>query len=159
MDPISLIFVLVGGAVVLLIGELLLPTHGVLGFAGLLCLAGAIGVCFYLNRWLGLGVLLAAVIASPFVWNFLITVWMKTPVGKRIVLAPYESRVAPPAVRAGDTGITVSELRPMGEVEFDGRRFEAIAEHGMIPPGSRVRVVALRQGMPAVRVIPSEPAT
>jgi membrane-bound ClpP family serine protease len=152
MDPIFLILILVGAGIVLLVGELLLPTHGGLGIAGVLSLLGAVGVCFYLNQWLGLGVLVAGILISPFVWNFMIAAWLKTPVGKRIVLTPFESKVSPPPVQPGDIGVTVSELRPMGEVEFGQMRIEAISELGMIPPGSTVRVVAIREGMPAVRV-------
>ena len=55
MDPVALSLLLLAGAIVLLVGELLLPTHGVLGLMGLFCLAGAIGVTFYINRWLGFG--------------------------------------------------------------------------------------------------------
>jgi len=152
MDPVFVILILIGAGIVLLIGELLLPTHGGLGIAGILALLGAVGVCFYLNRWLGLGVLVAAIIASPFVWNFMIAAWLRTPVGKRIVLAPLESKVSPPPVKPGDVGVTVSELRPMGEVDFGPLRLEAISELGMIPAGSTVRVVAIREGMPAVRI-------
>ena len=152
MEPIYVILLLVGAGIILLVGELLLPTHGILGIAGLAALLGAVGVCFRINQWLGLGVLVAAILVSPLLWNFMIAAWMKTPVGKRIVLARFESRITPPPVQPGDIGISISELRPMGEVEFGNLRLEAISEIGMIPPGSTVRVVSIREGRPAVRV-------
>jgi hypothetical protein len=46
----------------------------------------------------------------------------------------------------------------MGECEFDddGQRLEVISEHGMIPPGTKVKVVSIVNGRPAVRVIARE---
>jgi membrane-bound ClpP family serine protease len=48
--------------------------------------------------------------------------------------------------------MTVSELRPMGWCEFDGQRLEAMSEHGIVPPGTRITVVALVNQRPTVRV-------
>lgn len=41
----------------------------------------------------------------------------------------------------GTTGVTVSVLRPMGEVEIAGRRHEARADIGSLERGEKVRVV------------------
>ena len=152
MDPIPLMLLLVGAGVVLLIGELLLPTHGLLGILGLASLMGAIAACFWINRWAGLAVFVAALIASPFIWMFMISVWMKTPIGKRVVLPPMESNRAAITVRLGDIGTAVTELRPMGECEFGGgERLEATSERGIIPAGSQVKIVAMGDGKPIVR--------
>ena len=160
MEPIPVMLLLIGGGIVLLAGELLLPTHGVLGIAGLACFAGAVGVCFYINRWLGLGVLVASIIASPFIWNFTLALWLRSPMGKRMVPPLIESRVAPLPVSMGDEGVAVSELRPMGEVEFATKRIEAISERGMIRAGQKVRVVSVSGGgLPTVRAIAAEPTS
>src|SRR5688500_11648181 len=154
MDPIALSLILLAGAVVLLVGELLLPTHGVLGLMGLLCLAGAIGVTFYINRWLGLGVFLAAVVASPFAWAIGLRIWERSPVGRRVLLPPAD--VARPVipVKLGQVGTAFSELRPMGEVDFDNdQRMEAISERGIIRAGQKVKVVNVTNGMPTVRAV------
>lgn len=42
---------------------------------------------------------------------------------------------------AGASGVTVSALRPMGEVEVEGRRYEARADLGSLERGEAVRVV------------------
>ena len=153
MDPIALSLILLAGALVLLVGELLLPTHGVLGFMGLICLAGAIGVTFYINRWLGLGVFLAAVAVSPFAWALGLRVWERSPVGRRVLLPPAD--VARPVipVKLGQVGTAFSEMRPMGEVDFDELRMEAISERGIIRAGQRVRVVAVSNGVATVRPV------
>lgn len=45
------------------------------------------------------------------------------------------------AVTEGAVGVTVSALRPMGEVELGGRRYEARADLGGLERGEQVRVV------------------
>ena len=153
MDPIALSLLLLAGALVLLVGELLLPTHGVLGLMGLICLAGAIGVTFYINRWLGMGVFLAAIVVSPFAWAIGLKIWERSPVGRRVLLPPAE--VARPVipVKLGQVGTAFSEMRPMGEVDFDDLRMEAISERGIIRAGQKVKVVAVTNGVATVRAV------
>lgn len=150
-EILAAFFALTG--VVLLVGEVLLPTHGILGVAGLLGIAAAIATCFVIDRILGIGVLLASVIAAPFVVGLGVRLWERTPIGRRIVLqTPVDDVPRAPLVRIGQTGLAVTELRPMGECEFDGGlRLEATSEHGIIPIGRSVRVVALSDRRPVVR--------
>jgi membrane-bound ClpP family serine protease len=155
VTPVNLVMLLSAIGIVLLIGELLLPTHGVLGITGLVMLGSVIVVCFYINRWLGLGVFAAAVLLGPVVGAVFLKIWPYTPIGRRVLLPPVHSRVTVPPVAVGQGGRTVTELRPMGEVTFDGGRLriEATSEHGMIAAGREVRVVAFVNGKPAVRAM------
>ena len=153
MDPIALSLLLLAGAVILLVGELLLPTHGILGLMGLLCLAGAIGTTFYINRWLGLGVFLTAVVASPFVWAVGLRIWERSPVGRRVLLPPTEAPRQVIPVKLGQVGTAFSEMRPMGEVDFDDQRMEAISERGIIRAGQKVKVMGVTNGIPTVRAV------
>jgi membrane-bound serine protease (ClpP class) len=41
----------------------------------------------------------------------------------------------------GRTAIAVTGLYPSGQVEIDGRRFEARVEVGAVPPGTRLVVL------------------
>lgn len=153
MDPIALSLLLLAVAAVLLVGELLLPTHGILGLMGLICLAGAIGATFYINRWLGLGVFLAAVVASPFAWSIGLKLWERSPVGRRVLLPPMEAPRPVMPVKLGQVGTAFSEMRPMGEVDFGDERMEATSERGIIAAGQKVKVVAVVNGIPTVRAI------
>lgn len=149
---------LVVAGIVLIVGEALLPTHGVLGLIGLLCFAGVIGICFYINRWLGLSVFAGAVLVSPVLIQLSVKLWAMSPIGKRVILPPVEVAQAPSPVHVGTTGIAVSELRPLGECEFGNARLEAASELGIIRTGDRVRVVAIENGRPTVRRVET-PAT
>src|SRR5688572_25811931 len=137
----QLAILLFGIGVALLLGELLLPTHGLLGILGGGGIIAGIVACYMINFWLGTGVFLATTIATPFAGAAAVKIWPKTPIGRRVVLPPVVDVAPEPAVRLGQTGVTVSELRPMGMCEFDSGRVEAISEHGMIDPGRAVKVV------------------
>jgi membrane-bound serine protease (ClpP class) len=153
MDPTSLIFLLVAAGVVLLLAELLLPTHGVLGVLGLLCLGAAIVVVFTINKWAGLIVFLAAILVSPLLLNLAMKLWAKSPVGRRVILQPVENARASVPVTPGQVGTTVTELRPLGECDFGDARLEVASQLGIIRAGTKVRIVAIEQGRPTVRAV------
>lgn len=149
----QLAILLFGIGIALLLAELLLPAHGIIGVLGGLVIAAGIVVCYRIAFWLGTGVLLAAAILTPFVGAATARMWPKTPIGRRIVLPPIIDATPAPTVHIGQSGVAVTELRPMGTCEFDGGRLEAISEYGMIEPGRPVKVVALTNNRPTVRAI------
>jgi membrane-bound ClpP family serine protease len=153
MDPLLWITLLSVLGIALLIAEALIPSHGLLGVMSALCFAGVIGVCFYLNQWLGLGVLTGGIVASPFLGAFLIEAWKRTPVGKRMVLTATVGEAPQIGVRVGQVGLALSELRPSGEVDFDDQRVQAVSEGGIIPVGSRVKVISVSDGIATVRQV------
>ncbi|MGH7214852.1 MAG: NfeD family protein [Tepidisphaeraceae bacterium] len=149
---LSLLFLAIG--VVLLVLEAGLPTHGILGAAGVVSLVVAVGLCFAVNQYLGLGVMLAAVVAAPFVSMAFVKLWPRTPVGRRMILSPPgERQPVAVAVAVGQTGRTVSELRPTGLADFGAQRLEVRSEIGIIPSGQEVRVAAVVDGRPVVRAV------
>ncbi|MGB7158775.1 MAG: hypothetical protein WBD40_11950 [Tepidisphaeraceae bacterium] len=149
----QLAILLFGVGIALLLGELLLPTHGLLGILGGLGIVAGIVTCYLIGFWLGTTVFLATTIATPFAGALTAKIWPKTPIGRRVVLPPVIDAIPESLVRIGETGMTISELRPMGMCEFERGRVEAISEHGMIDPGRAVKVVALTNNRPTVRVV------
>ncbi len=149
----QLAIILFGVGVMLLVGELLLPTHGLLGILGGGGIIAGIVVCYMIDFWLGTGVFLGTTIAAPFAGAGAMKVWPRTPIGRRVVLPPVIDPVDPAPVRIGQRGVTISELRPMGMCEFDTGRFEVISEHGLIDPGRAVKVVGLVNNRATVRAI------
>jgi membrane-bound ClpP family serine protease len=144
------IFLCLAGAVLLFGLELLLPSHGILGVLAAATLLTGVGACFWVDRWLGLGVLVATLALAPMVFTGAMRIWPRTPIGKRMVLPPIDGSVARPPVAVGQTGIAVSELRPGGTADFNGERVEVICEHGIIPPRTGVRVVSFENNRPIV---------
>jgi membrane-bound ClpP family serine protease len=153
MTPGTLAILLLLAGLILLVAETLLPSGGILGALSAAALLGCIVVCFRMDSRLGFGVLVAMVVAAPFAGMLWVKLWPRTPVGRRMILAPASREVSAVAVRVGQTGIAVSELRPMGVCDFGSERIEARADHGIIAAGSRVQVVDLVDRRPTVRVV------
>jgi membrane-bound serine protease (ClpP class) len=141
---------------VLLIAELMLPAHGIVGLLGIGMLIGAVVVAFMINIWLGLGSMAVGSAITPVVGIWLVKFWPRTRIGRQLVLPSAENQprvIDPLPVQIGQSGVTVSEMRPMGTCEFGGQRMEAISELGMIPPGKQIRVVNITNRRPTVRAI------
>jgi len=152
MEGYPLVALLMLIAAALLIAEVLLPSHGVLGLGAAGCILAAIFVAARQNVWAGLALLVGVTAMTPFAWVAFVKIWPKTPIGRRLVLPPVANPPPSSTVRVGQAGVTMSELRPIGVCEFDGVRVEAHSEHGIVPPGTAVKVVALVNNRPTVRV-------
>ena len=168
MTPATLAILFFAAAVVLLVAEVFLPAHGLLGVLGAVGLVCGVGACFFINQYLGLAAAVGVVFLTPFAAALWVKVWPHTPAGKRLILGPPDAAavagLATPRVHVGQVGLVVSELRPGGVCEFlgaarVGERVEARAEHGgVIPAGRRVEVVAVADGRPVVRPVVGEEA-
>ena len=154
MTATTLVILLLLAGVALMVAETFLPTQGLLGVVGAVAMLAAVVVCFRVDSRVGFALLAALVVAAPFAGILWVKIWPKTPVGRRMILSPVarEAAAAPP-VSVGQTGTTVSELRPMGTCEFGAERLEARAERGTIPAGARVRVVDVVDRRPTVRAV------
>jgi membrane-bound ClpP family serine protease len=133
---------------VLIVGEMLLPTHGTLGIVGGGAMLGAIGIGFHMSQWIGESMLIVTLLCAPIA----MTIWPKT-VGRRMILPTTETLVHPPRVGLGQIGVAVSELRPMGWCEFADQRHEARAETNIIRAGAQVKVVSVESGRLIVRQV------
>ena len=156
MTPLGLAILLFVVAAGLLVAEMLLPSHGVLGVLAAAAMVAGVVACYRVSHALALYVALGVAVAAPFAGALWMKLWPKTPLGKRLILGP----AAPPApapgatpLRVGQAGVVVSELRPGGLCEFNGERVECRAERGVLPAGQRVEVIAVVDGRPTVRAV------
>jgi membrane-bound serine protease (ClpP class) len=126
-------------------GSLLAGSAGVIAFAG-----GTIGLFVVSDpspdptrsMLQGLATLAGSVVAA-----FAMAWWLGRTRGGLAGLAVHEAQLATPGASAmlppvGAQGLTTTDLRPIGEVEIDGRVFQARA-NAWIERGSRVRVTAI----------------
>ncbi|GIW76914.1 MAG: hypothetical protein KatS3mg104_1977 [Phycisphaerae bacterium] len=138
----------------LFFAELFVPSGGLLAVLGAACMTGAIIICFRIDLWLGAGMLATSVIFAPFAIGWGVSLWQKTSLGKRMIVTEVAGELPKPKVLIGSIGTTLTELKPMGEVEIGDVRVEAQSEMGMIiPPGRRVKVLAMSNGVVTVREI------
>lgn len=146
MSGIGLLIVLYVLAMVILVAEIFIPSHGLLSVVGVGLLVWAVWQTFaYGGREAGIVAILACLVVLPTFAGLAIKYWHRTPVGRRIappnpVLTAADTSV--PVVELsgmiGQTGRCVSPLRPVGVCDFGGRRVSCLAEYGLIESGATV---------------------
>ena len=166
MTPLILAILLFALGLMFVAAEFFVPAHGTTAGLGLLALIAGVVACFFVNQWVGVGVLAAVATLAPIAMAGWMRVFPHTWLARRVVLPPAQrpnSRTAAALspVRVGQTGITISALRPSGVCEFqdlradaspaDPLRIEAISDFGQIGPGSRIRVICVAEGRATVR--------
>jgi membrane-bound ClpP family serine protease len=83
---------------------------------------------------------------------FGLRIWPSTPLGRRIIGSPTEEEIEKQRIAEetekkqreaviGKEGVVLQDLRPIGVVEVQGKRYDARAESRFIQTGSRIRVV------------------
>jgi membrane-bound serine protease (ClpP class) len=144
-----IILYLIGTAV--LVAEIFIPSHGLLGLVGVTIYAAAIYMTFRANETAGYIALLATLIFLPTMALLAVKYWHRTPIGRKIsppnpVLTPadtgdWETRLSP---FVGKVGRAASSMRPVGTCVFDGERLECIAEMGVIERNTAVKAIAVK---------------
>ncbi len=148
------------GAVLLFLLELLVPSGGIIGIASFIAVIFSIVAFFGVSEWWGIGSIGVFIVLVPLAINFAIKILPHTPIGRRLMLGDLEDEEEGAMSRqererlereqaqalVGAQGVTLSDLRPVGAVEIEGARIEALSEAGVIPAGTRVRVVRV-EGM------------
>ncbi|HTB79862.1 MAG TPA: NfeD family protein [Opitutaceae bacterium] len=153
------------GAVLLALELVFFHSAGFLGVVGLLLMAGSI-VWSMADLWpnepltfsggaflapllnLGLGTVIAVVLAVALI-RFLPRGWFwdRLVIGATVSSSAQAAGGAPEAAATvgalvGRRGMAMTALRPAGQIEIDGRRYEAQAALGVIDPGTAVVVTA-----------------
>jgi membrane-bound serine protease (ClpP class) len=107
----------------------------------------------------GMTALLVVFLAVPALGAAVFYVWPRTPLGRRLMLPEQDATVATLPVNLeleqlrGRYGRALSDLRPAGTVDFDGRRVDVVSEGMMVPAGAWVRCVDVRAGRVVVRPV------
>ncbi len=145
-------FLLIAGGVALIVGELFIPSHGVLALAaGGVSIAGVVVLFMHDPMWGVIGLLVLGILA-PVSLGFALRVWPDTPIGRRMLHgeggehADEERRAREQRERderlalIGLEGRAVTDLHPVGIIELEGKRMDAIAETTLVDAGATVRV-------------------
>ena len=150
-----MIAVFLGGILCIII-EMLLPTVGLLAGVGVAALLYSVvlalgGDVDAILAMLGAGVLAVVVFAlivkklpSSKLWNKFVLHDQST--SKRGFVS-----AAPRAELVGRTGVVMTELRPSGTAEIDGKPVDVVSEGAFLPKGTEIRVVAVEGARVVVR--------
>ncbi|MHC5060182.1 MAG: NfeD family protein [Planctomycetota bacterium] len=143
----------------LLVAEVFVPSGGLLSICSLACLAGGIVIFFNFSTMAGWVGIVVAILMIPTVLILAYKMFPKTRFGKAVTLTPPERERgdAIPDTGAikellGKSGLVLSDLRPVGMCDFDGRRVECVAETGYIEKDKKVTVIRVEGTQLTVRM-------
>jgi membrane-bound serine protease (ClpP class) len=161
METLTVAYLLIALAIVLVVGELFVPTGGLLVVgATLLALVGVAMIFVYGDTTTGLIALAGVFVGLPLLLGLLLYLWPYTAGRVMIVKsANADATVAEVPANAGllalrgRLGQAVSPLRPAGVAVFDGRRIEVMSEGMLIDPEQWVRCVDVQAGRVIVRPV------
>lgn len=133
--------------IVLIISELFIPAHGLVGLLGLGVVSYAIYLTYGHSPNSAMVAAIIVILVLPIGLIISVKNWHRTPVGRRVsppnpTLTDADRMPVDQMNRfVGRMGRTITPLRPVGMCEFDGKRIECKAEFGMIERGVAVEGV------------------
>ena len=144
MEWIVVISLIVIGLALIVIEIVFVPGTTVVGALGLISMVGGVFYSFKaFGNPVGWGVASGTFIVSAIV----IVISLKSGVWKRFALdKSIQSKVndnKPIAVKIGDTGLTLSALRPYGNVEFGEDKLEVTTLGEMVESNTEVKVIKI----------------
>jgi membrane-bound ClpP family serine protease len=155
------IAILVIAGVLLMILETFVPGW-IVGILGSFCILAAIILVIVADEFdtwssggrttLACGIV-AFSVAAMLLWmrSFGLQIWQKNLTLRASI--PSQEPTEPMPLNA--EGVAISELRPLGRVDFAGVRREVRCEDGFAPAGSKVRVTGAEPGNLLVRLVPA----
>ncbi len=130
------------GIILLLIEFLIFPGINIAGIAGTFFIIAGIVCGYYYHKDLGNYILLASItcIITLFVIAFKTKTWNKF--GLKSSIDSHAPTIAEGPFGAGDTGITISRLNPMGKVLINDKIIEASSLGGYINTNTEIVVIS-----------------
>lgn len=145
---------------VLIVTEIFVPSGGLISITALACLAAGLMIFFKLEavpRWVGI---VTALVEIPAVLVVAYKIFPKTRFGKSVTLAPPQKQRGEGVPDTeelkellGAVGKVITPLRPVGTVDFNGRRLECVAEGGYVNKEAKVRVIKVESTQLTVRLV------
>ena len=157
----------------LIASELVIPSGGLLTIGGVAAAIAAVVVLWNEDTMLGLSAAALVLFGFPIGGYLLFNWFITTRSGGRFVLGgsgdgrgtdDIQAKEAESARQAkhhalkeliGMQGLAVTELRPVGRIEVNGERHEAISESGIIDAGTPIEIVNAYDAQLKVRPVPS----
>ena len=150
-DTVLWAFSLLGLALVLFVVEVFVPSGGIIGFFAFLVTMGGLVMLFLEDTVMGLIATILCVLLLPVLFGFSIWIWPSTPIARLFTLHMSQQRLTDPQGEdlttnddlVGAEGRALTDLRPIGTCQINGRRTECLATTGVISAGQKVCVVSV----------------
>jgi membrane-bound serine protease (ClpP class) len=167
MDGIAIPIVLLSAGIVAFFLEAFIPSVGSLTIAGACCVLGAIVTGFMHGEdpTTGFIFLFLAIVLVPATLVTAFTLLPKTSIGRRLMLTTsekqeggYVAQNADEAELLGQTGTSISVLRPSGKAKIGDRRYDVMTEGEMIEEDTPIEVRRVEGNRIVVRKVRSTDA-
>ncbi len=155
---------LLAASLLLVVIEVFVPSGGLIAVLATGCsLAGVYCLFRVSNTWGFIGIA-TVLFMGPLVFGFALKVWPSTPMGRKMMgekppeqveaerLAELKEREQLAAL-VGMEGVVLVDLRPIGTIQVNGQRYEALSERSIIPAGTRVKITVVEPNQIKVRAI------
>ncbi len=151
-------------AALLFVIELIVPSGGILGLVSFLSGLCGVGAFWTHDTTLGISALVAMLVLTPLAFNFALRIMPNTPVGRLLILGDEEKDLEKAEfdrdqsmhemdALIGQEGTALTDLRPVGTAQIDGKVYDALADSGVIEAGATVRVVSILGSEVKVRAV------
>ncbi len=165
MSPLTWAFLLLIAAFVLLVVEMFVPSHGIIGAIAAVMVAAAVVAGFYQNATWGVVMLAISAVSVPIAVWAVFLYWPQTPIGRRILIRLPESpdEYLPESYRdkkilIGKIGVAKTKMLLAGAIQIDGKSYDAVSEDLPIEVDAEVQVVAIKMNRIIVRALdPNRP--
>lgn len=155
-------FGLLVAALLLILLEVFVPSGGLIGLSAGVCALAAVVNFWRVSTTWGLTGLLVVLVLAPIAINFALRLMPHTPMGKRLILtstqadserraALEQQKIEQEQTLVGAVGLALTPLRPVGTIEIEGTKLEALAEGGAVEAGQRIRVTSVQGNQIKVR--------
>lgn len=155
---------MLAASLLLVVIEVFVPSGGLIAILATGCsLAGVYCLFRVSNTWGFIGIA-TVLFMGPLVFGFALKVWPSTPMGRKMMgekppeqveaerLAELKEREQLAAL-VGMEGVVLVDLRPIGTIQVNGQRYEALSERSIIPAGTRVKITVVEPNQIKVRAI------
>ena len=152
MDPLLVWGLgLLGIALFLILLEFFVPSAGAIAITAFVCAIGGLVCLFRFSPLWGVMGLFGMLVTTPLVVWAGLSLWQHTPLGRRMIGAPTEEEqfekhqkeeqfVKQRLALIDREAVTLTPLRPVGVIELDGHRHDAVTETDFVPLGAKVRI-------------------
>ena len=144
----------------LIVAEVFVPSGGIISVCAFACLIGGILIFFRHSTTTGWVGIVIAIVMIPTTLIFAYKAFPNTRFGKSVTLRPSDRTpgdAIPDTTRLkemlGAEGTVVTPLRPVGMVDFAGKRIECVVEGGYVEKSKKVKVMRVQGTQLTVRVI------
>ena len=148
----------------LVIVEVFVPSGGLITVVAVGSSVAGVYCLFRHDTAWGVAGLGAMLLLGPMFFMFALKIWPSTPIGRRMMGEPSPEVVEAQRQRElarreqylallGAEAQVITDLRPVGIIEIDGQRYDALAQSSFVARGSKVKVTAVEGTQIRVRPV------